>query len=146
LLGNVHDHRPGAVSAGAIVALACWGGLFVAMFRNQLKQVLRRLGCAPLFTTITLLTVAIGDGANTVIFSVVAGFLFSNRETVICRLRNRPAKLVDEPWHFLIDQVWPGKHNVMCDSRAVRHPPIRCRFRSQTGTSPSKWKVPTKNQ
>jgi hypothetical protein len=114
LFGNVHDHRPGAVSAGAIVALAYWGGLFVAMFRNQLKQVLRRLGRAPLFTSITPLTVAIGDGANTVIFSVVAGFLFSDRGTVICRLRNRPAKLVDEPWHFFIDQVWPGKHNVMC--------------------------------
>jgi hypothetical protein len=78
LFGNVDDRRPGAVSGGAIVALACWGGLFVAMFRNQLK-VLRRLGRAPLFTAIALLTVAIGDGANTAIFSVVAGFLFSDR-------------------------------------------------------------------
>ena len=34
--------------------------------------------------------------------------LFSDHRTVICRLRNRPAKLVDEPWHFFIDQVWPG--------------------------------------
>ena len=49
----------------------------MAMFRIQLEQVSRRLGRAPLFITITLLTVAIGDGPNAVIFSVVAGFLFS---------------------------------------------------------------------
>jgi hypothetical protein len=45
------------------------------MFSNQLKQVLRRLSRAPLFTSITLLTLAIGVGANTVIFSVVEGVL-----------------------------------------------------------------------
>ena len=42
---------------------------------DQLKQVLRRLGRAPLFTAITLLTLAIGIGANTVIFSVVESVL-----------------------------------------------------------------------
>jgi len=47
----------------------------MAMFNDQLKQVLRRLSRAPLFTTITLLTLAIGVGANTVIFSVVDGVL-----------------------------------------------------------------------
>jgi len=47
----------------------------MAMFSDQLVQVLRRLGRAPLFTTITLLTLAIGVGANTVIFSVVEGVL-----------------------------------------------------------------------
>jgi predicted permease len=41
----------------------------------QLKQVLRRLGRAPMFTAITLLTLAIGIGANTVIFTVVEGVL-----------------------------------------------------------------------
>jgi len=44
-------------------------------FFGQLKQVLRRLGRAPMFTAITLLTLAIGIGANTVIFSVVEGIL-----------------------------------------------------------------------
>jgi predicted permease len=45
---------------------------FLDQFRlAQLKQVVRRLGRAPLFTTITLLTLAIGVGANTVIFSVI---------------------------------------------------------------------------
>jgi len=51
------------------------GGLAMAMFTDQLVQVLRRLRRAPLFTTITLLTLAIGVGANTVIFSVVEGVL-----------------------------------------------------------------------
>ena len=47
----------------------------MAMFNDQLWQVLRRLGRAPLFTAITLLTLAVGVGANTVIFSVVEGVL-----------------------------------------------------------------------
>jgi predicted permease len=45
------------------------------MFINQLRQALRRLGRAPMFTAITLLTLAIGVGANTVIFSVIEGVL-----------------------------------------------------------------------
>ncbi len=47
----------------------------MAMFNDQLKQVLRRLSRAPMFTAITLITLAIGVGANTVIFSVVEGVL-----------------------------------------------------------------------
>ena len=47
----------------------------MAMFRDQLRQVLRRLGRAPLFTVITLITLAVGVGANTVIFSVLEGVL-----------------------------------------------------------------------
>ena len=42
---------------------------------DQLRQILRRLGRAPLFTAVTLLTLAIGVGANTVIFSVIEGVL-----------------------------------------------------------------------
>lgn len=45
------------------------------MFSDQLRQVLRRLGRAPLFTFITLVTLAFGVGANTVIFSVLEGVL-----------------------------------------------------------------------
>jgi predicted permease len=45
------------------------------MFLGQLRQVVRRLSRAPMFTAITLLTLAIGIGANTVIFSVVEGVL-----------------------------------------------------------------------
>lgn len=44
-------------------------------FGDQLRQVLRRLGRAPLFTFITLVTLAFGVGANTVIFSVLEGVL-----------------------------------------------------------------------
>src|SRR6266446_3487879 len=44
-------------------------------FKSELKQVLRRLGRAPLFTVITLVTLAAGVGANTVVFSVLEGVL-----------------------------------------------------------------------
>ncbi|MFZ1976053.1 MAG: ABC transporter permease [Candidatus Acidiferrales bacterium] len=44
-------------------------------FGDQLRQVLRRLGRAPLFTFITLVTLAFGVGANTVIFGVLEGVL-----------------------------------------------------------------------
>jgi predicted permease len=47
----------------------------MGIFTDQIRQVLRRLSRVPLFTTITLLTLAIGIGANTVIFSVVEGVL-----------------------------------------------------------------------
>jgi predicted permease len=47
----------------------------MGMFGDQLRQVLRRLGRAPLFTIITLITLAVGVGANTVIFSVLEGVL-----------------------------------------------------------------------
>ncbi|MGA2429182.1 MAG: ABC transporter permease [Candidatus Acidiferrum sp.] len=44
-------------------------------FRSQLKQVFRRLGRAPMFTAITLITLAAGVGGNTVVFSVLEGVL-----------------------------------------------------------------------
>ena len=44
-------------------------------FMNQLKQVLRRLVRTPMFTVITLITLAAGVGANTVVFSVLEGVL-----------------------------------------------------------------------
>jgi predicted permease len=42
---------------------------------RQFKQVLRRLGRAPVFTAITLITLAAGIGANTAVFSVLEGVL-----------------------------------------------------------------------
>jgi len=42
---------------------------------QQLRVVFRRLRRAPLFTAITLLTLAAGVGANTVVFSVLEGVL-----------------------------------------------------------------------
>jgi predicted permease len=44
-------------------------------FLQQLKQVLRRLRLAPMFTVITLITLAAGIGANALVFSVVEGVL-----------------------------------------------------------------------
>jgi predicted permease len=42
---------------------------------NQFKQVLRRLARTPMFTAITMLTLAAGIGANTAVFSVLEGAL-----------------------------------------------------------------------
>src|ERR1700722_498256 len=47
----------------------------VGTFGTQFRQVLRRLGRSRLFTAITLITLAAGVGANTVIFSVLEGVL-----------------------------------------------------------------------
>ena len=44
-------------------------------FIAQLTQILRRLAHTPLFTAVTLITLAIGVGANTAIFSVIEGIL-----------------------------------------------------------------------
>ena len=44
-------------------------------FNDQVRQVFRRLGRAPLFTIATLITLGVGVGANTVIFSVLEGVL-----------------------------------------------------------------------
>jgi putative ABC transport system permease protein len=43
--------------------------------KSQLKQVMRRLTRTPMFTAITLLTLAAGVGANIAVFSVVEGVL-----------------------------------------------------------------------
>ncbi len=44
-------------------------------FKKQLKQVLRRLSRAPMFTAVTLITLAAGVGANIVVFSVLESVL-----------------------------------------------------------------------
>ena len=43
----------------------------MALSRNGFRPVFRRLRRSPLFTILTLLTLAIGIGANTAIFSVI---------------------------------------------------------------------------
>jgi predicted permease len=44
-------------------------------FLNEARPILRRLMRSPMFTAITLLTLAVGIGANTAIFSVLSGVL-----------------------------------------------------------------------
>ena len=44
-------------------------------YRDLLKQVLRRLRRSPMFTIVTLITLAAGIGANTAVFSVIDGVL-----------------------------------------------------------------------
>ena len=44
-------------------------------FRNELQHVLRRLRRSPMFTAITLVTLAVGIGSNAAIFSVLNGTL-----------------------------------------------------------------------
>ncbi len=47
----------------------------MGLLRGQIKQVLRRLRRAPMFTAVTLITLAAGVGANTAVFSVLEGVL-----------------------------------------------------------------------
>ena len=44
-------------------------------FIGQIRQILRRLWRAPIFTIVTLVTLAAGVGANIAVFSVVEGVL-----------------------------------------------------------------------
>src|ERR1700687_4855529 len=56
----------------------CQEGWPMSSFKDQLRQVLRRLRRAPMFTVITLITLAAGVGANTVVFSVLEGVLLKS--------------------------------------------------------------------
>src|SRR5215469_3723687 len=47
----------------------------MGFFTTQLRQVLRRLNRTPMFTVVTLITLAVGVAANTVVFSVLEGIL-----------------------------------------------------------------------
>ena len=70
-------------------------------FSEQLKHVLRRLGRAPVFTTITVITLAAGVGANIAVFSVVEGVLlkplpYPHAETLVGVWHTAPGLNMDE--------------------------------------------------
>src|ERR1700677_2876063 len=76
LLGNIFRVLLVPLSAGGVRIRDDWlGGWLMAFFGSEFRQVMRRLGRAPMFTAITLITLAAGIGANTVVFSVLNGVL-----------------------------------------------------------------------
>src|ERR1017187_9598330 len=63
-------------------------------FVTDIRQVVRRLMRSPMFTTVTLLTIAIGVGANSGVFSVINSVLLKRCRTPTPTLadgRNLPA-------------------------------------------------------
>ena len=69
-------------------------------FSDQLRQVLRRLGRAPVFTIITVITLAAGVGANIAVFSVVEGVLlkplpYPHAETLVAVQHTAPGFNMD---------------------------------------------------
>ncbi len=70
-------------------------------FFSQLKQIVRRLRRAPVFTAITLITLAAGAGANIAVFSVVEGVLlkplpYPHPESLVGVWHTAPGLNIDE--------------------------------------------------
>ena len=76
-------------------------GVPVESFSDQITQVLRRLLRAPIFTIITVITLAAGVGANIAVFSVVEGVLlkplpYPHAETLVGVWHTAPGLNMDE--------------------------------------------------
>src|SRR5579862_4127111 len=85
----------------------------MALFTDRLKHVFRKLSRTPMFTAITLLKLAVGVGANTVIFSVVEGVLlkplpYPNAERLIGVWHTAPGVNIKDlnmsPFMYFIDR------------------------------------------
>ena len=79
-------------------------------FKTQLKQVLRRLVRTPMFTAVTLITLAAGVGANTVVFSVLEGILlkpmsYPNPEQLVVITHRRRASARREIFPALLRTI-----------------------------------------
>ncbi|HZU30054.1 MAG TPA: ABC transporter permease, partial [Candidatus Angelobacter sp.] len=73
----------------------------MGFFATQLKQVMRRLSRTPMFTAVTLITLAAGVGANTVVFSVLEGILlkplaYPHPEELVAISHNAPGLNIPE--------------------------------------------------
>ena len=71
------------------------------LLSDQLRQVLHRLGRSPIFTIITIITLAAGVGANIAVFSVVEGVLlkplpYPHAETLVGVWHTAPGLNMDE--------------------------------------------------
>ena len=52
-----------------------WGGLWLERLAQDVRYALRSLRRAPTFTTVAILTLALGIGVNTAMFTIVRGIL-----------------------------------------------------------------------
>jgi len=83
----------------------------MGLFGSQLKHVLRRLARAPMFSVVILITLAVGIGANTAIFSVIESVLlkplpYPHSEQLVSVMHTAPAmhmpELPSAPGNYLI--------------------------------------------
>ena len=91
----------------------CWGTLVVvghhyhyphmSILLKDVRRALRALAAAPAFTAAAILSLAIGIGANTAIFSIVDGLLFrplpyANAERLVILWNRSPGLDITEDW------------------------------------------------
>jgi putative ABC transport system permease protein len=92
--------RRGGVEVDADPGWSRRSARFLLAALNDLRISVRRLAAAPSFTLVAVLTLALGIGANSAIFSVVYGVLL------------RPLPFPEPDRLVALFHVWEGKHDV----------------------------------